>query len=264
MKKLYVFTLMLLGVVSMSAKNLYLAPNDDWKTQSPRFALYYFDNAGTEGWIDMTATPVDGVYVTKNEVPDNMTVIFCRMNPSTTDNNWNNRWNQTDNLTVPSDKALYTVKANTWDKGGGDWSGAPDYGIMVGETYTAASINPNNTAEYMLTNVELNKDNTFILYDNSNQQAFTASIKTGSTTNITLQEDNTFVVGAKGFYDFYFTLSLSGNKIYISYTPTTPTEVIDANSALDANAPIYNLLGVQVDSNYKGVVIQHGKKFIQK
>jgi hypothetical protein len=32
----------------------------------------------------------------------------------------------------------------------------------------------------------------------------------------------------------------------------------------NANAPIYNLAGQQVDKSYKGVVIQNGKKMIQK
>ncbi len=32
----------------------------------------------------------------------------------------------------------------------------------------------------------------------------------------------------------------------------------------DENAPIYNLLGVQVDETYKGIVIKNGKKYIQK
>lgn len=39
------------------------------------------------------------------------------------------------------------------------------------------------------------------------------------------------------------------------------------NVAVDAaaeNAPIYNTLGVQVDENYKGLVIKGGKKYIQK
>jgi hypothetical protein len=32
----------------------------------------------------------------------------------------------------------------------------------------------------------------------------------------------------------------------------------------NANAPIYNLAGQQVDKSYKGVVIQNGKKMVQK
>lgn len=34
--------------------------------------------------------------------------------------------------------------------------------------------------------------------------------------------------------------------------------------AEDENAPIYNLQGVQVDENYKGVVIKNGKKYINR
>ena len=37
-----------------------------------------------------------------------------------------------------------------------------------------------------------------------------------------------------------------------------------SNKALNANAPIYNLAGQQVDKSYKGVVIQNGKKMVQK
>lgn len=41
-------------------------------------------------------------------------------------------------------------------------------------------------------------------------------------------------------------------------------EDIIANPAEDENAPIYNVLGIQVDENYKGIVIKNGKKYIQK
>ncbi len=39
---------------------------------------------------------------------------------------------------------------------------------------------------------------------------------------------------------------------------------LNVNDNFDANAPIYNLAGQRVGKNYKGVVIQNGKKFIQK
>lgn len=45
----------------------------------------------------------------------------------------------------------------------------------------------------------------------------------------------------------------------------TPVKVINANVELDANAPIYNLLGQKVENvNNAGVYIQNGKKFIVK
>ena len=103
------------------AKSLiYLTPNSDWKKDSARFAAYFFGNG--EKWVSMTDFDGDGIF--ECEVPSGYpNVIFCRMNPSTTANNWNNKWNQTSDLTVPTDESNnhYTVKDGTWDKGGGTW-----------------------------------------------------------------------------------------------------------------------------------------------
>lgn len=47
---------------------------------------------------------------------------------------------------------------------------------------------------------------------------------------------------------------------------TTETNISSAvvASKVNANAPIYNLAGQKVNKSYKGVVIQNGKKFVQK
>ena len=98
---------------------LYLTPNANWKVDGARFAAYFFDNG--EKWVSMTYNSELGVY--EVEVPAGYPkVIFCRMNPNATANNWDNRWNQTADLTVPTNgNNHYTVKENTWDKGGGTW-----------------------------------------------------------------------------------------------------------------------------------------------
>ena len=99
---------------------LYLIPNSNWLQAGARFAAYFF-GAG-ETWVDMTDTDSDGAY--ECEIPEGYpNVIFCRMNPNMTANNWDNKWNQTDDLTVPTDGTnCYTVTAGTWDNGGGTWS----------------------------------------------------------------------------------------------------------------------------------------------
>ncbi len=102
---------------------LYLKPNANWMADNARFAAYFFNNGG-DVWVSMTAVG-DGTY--QCNIPQGYAlgdnVIFCRMNPSTTGNNWNNKWNQTADLVVPTDgNNLYTVKDGTWDKGGGTWS----------------------------------------------------------------------------------------------------------------------------------------------
>ncbi len=101
-------------------EKLYLTPNANWKKDNARFAAYFFGNG--EKWVSMTDSDGDGVY--EVDVPAGYpSVIFCRMNPNASANNWSNKWNQTADLTVPTDGPNhYTVKENTWDKGGGSWS----------------------------------------------------------------------------------------------------------------------------------------------
>ena len=103
------------------AKSLiYLTPNANWKVNNARFAAYFFGNG--EKWVSMTDFDGDGTY--ECEVPAGYpSVIFCRMNPNASANNWNNKWNQTSDLTVPTNRSNhYTVTEGAWDKGSGNWS----------------------------------------------------------------------------------------------------------------------------------------------
>lgn len=45
---------------------------------------------------------------------------------------------------------------------------------------------------------------------------------------------------------------------------TTGIANVDVNAEFNANAPMYNLAGQRVSKNYKGVVIQNGKKMLMK
>ncbi len=126
MKKLAIIlaALMLLSILPMTAfaaegTTVYLSPNENWLQGNARFAVYYFGGAAGEGWVSMTA---DGEYYTAT-VPSDATIIFCRMNPDTADNNWNNKWNQTADLPLPTDGSnCYTVEPDSWDRGNGVWS----------------------------------------------------------------------------------------------------------------------------------------------
>lgn len=101
---------------------LYLQPNDNWNVDGARFAAYFFEG-NTTTWVDMTLVEGEtNIYAVT--VPAGFeNIIFCRMNPGAAANNWDNKWNQTADLTVPTDGTnLYTVTEGTWDKGGGVWS----------------------------------------------------------------------------------------------------------------------------------------------
>lgn len=107
--------------VTPSEVVLYLQPNANWNVDGARFAAYFFGNGET--WVDMTLVEGEtNIYAVT--VPNGFaSVIFCRMNPGAAANNWDNKWNQTDDLTIPTDGTnLYTVTEDTWDKGGGEWS----------------------------------------------------------------------------------------------------------------------------------------------
>lgn len=99
---------------------LYLKPNSNWKIDNARFAVYTWD--GGDQWFDMTDSDGDGIYEVL--IPDGVSnIIFCRMNPNAAANGWNNKWNQTGNLTIPTDgKNLFTVPNNAWDGSTSTWS----------------------------------------------------------------------------------------------------------------------------------------------
>ena len=101
------------------ARTLYLKPNSNWTQANARFAIYMFGSG--EGWTNMTAVSGEtGLY--QGTIDDKYPkVIFCRMNPATTENKWDNKWDQTEDLTVGTEN-LFTVANGEWNNAKGTWS----------------------------------------------------------------------------------------------------------------------------------------------
>ncbi len=150
-------------------EKLYLTPNSNWKADNARFAAYFFGNG--EKWVDMTDGDGDGIY--EVDVPSGyLKVIFCRMNPSASANNWNNKWNQTGDLTIPTDgKNHFIVKSGSWDGATTTWSTytPPVYTIagspaVLGSNWSVDDTNNDMTKQndgtyhLLKENVELVKD----------------------------------------------------------------------------------------------------------
>ena len=117
---------------------VYLHPSSNWLEGNARFAVYYF-NAG-QGWVSMSDAG-GGFY--SASVPAGATVIFCRMNPENTTNDWSNKWNQTGDLAIPTDGSnCFYVPEGTWDGAGssnwGTMDTAPDVEEPVFTGYTVA------------------------------------------------------------------------------------------------------------------------------
>lgn len=99
---------------------LYFKPNNNWVSDNARFAAYFYGSGET--WASMTDTNGDGIYEVACPAgyPN---VIFCRMNPATTDNSWDNKWNQTNDLTITIYGAdYYILQEDSWNYGNGYWT----------------------------------------------------------------------------------------------------------------------------------------------
>ena len=95
---------------------VYLVPGV-WASDSARFAVYEID---TETWTSMTA--VEGQIGTYTAKVATSNIILTRMNPANEVNSWDNKWNQTADLVVPTDdKNCYYITGWGTDSSVGEW-----------------------------------------------------------------------------------------------------------------------------------------------
>ena len=115
-KATLVLLLLALGwTMPSQAKTVYLKPTS-WVADGARFALYMYGGA-SDAWANFELVDAtNNIY--KATFDDSQTnMIFCRMNGSSTENIWDNRWNQSDNLAAPTaDNLLYTITEGRWGK----------------------------------------------------------------------------------------------------------------------------------------------------
>ena len=102
------------------AKTIYLKPGV-WNADGARYAAYVFVDDATNEWIDFAAAEEEGVYTAT--IPVGYTgLILARMNGTTPENNWDNKWNQTDNITLAdiASNTLFTI--TDWGSGNSPYS----------------------------------------------------------------------------------------------------------------------------------------------
>lgn len=91
------------------------------------------------------------------------------------------------------------------------------------------------------------------------------------------EDSNPYVIGNGNQFWGWINFSAEANKTYwlfsrsgqlgfggFEFTASGDTGVSSITTDVDKNAPKYNLAGQRVDKNYKGVVIQNGKKYMNK
>ena len=102
---------------------LYLKPNSNWKLRNAWFAAYFFGDG--ECWVKMEDEDGDGIYsclVPNYGNKNYTTVIFCRMNPSSSTLGWNTKWDQTNDLSLTRTSNFYTISDDAWSYGNGSWA----------------------------------------------------------------------------------------------------------------------------------------------
>ncbi len=105
-----------------TTKTIYFVPSSNWTQSNPRFAIYAFNSSSDYTWYDMTATSDSNEYSATVSL-NYANIIFVRMNGSTTANNWDNKWNQTADLTLPTDSNnKFTLESSGWNNLSGTWT----------------------------------------------------------------------------------------------------------------------------------------------
>ena len=188
------------NAVFIVATTLYLKPNADWLKDGARFAAYAFDG-GEATWYDMEEVGCSGIY--SCAIPGSYNkVIFGRMNPNKTENNFDNevRWEQTIDLSIPTDGTnLFTVTnkpvGSNWN---GEWESEPfnplAYTITLeGEGGTIEITHEGGTATENTT-VAPNTIITVALYPHSGYEVGTPKIKIGSNDAANLVEGQKYTI----------------------------------------------------------------------
>ena len=243
MNKFFSILLVLCMVLSMipvtthaaTPGTLYFVPNSNWKVDGARFAAYFYGGSG-DAWASMTDSDGDGIY--ECAVPSGHTsVIFCRMDPNG-DNVWGSKWNQTNDLTIPTDgKNCYTVAEGAWDYGDGSWSAHSTtsdfylFGYINGANY-ACEEDAANLGIYKFVDGELTATfdcDSYIGVKTSNGAWYMTEGYQGTATSVTLIStaagiavpEKMFVPGG---IQVTFTLSANTNgTMTLSYTMNTST-----------------------------------------
>ena len=100
--------------VTEEANTVYFKPNANWTSENAKFAVYLYDEAGKDTWINLTQDA--GGYYTCVIPAEWSNLIFVRLNPSG-GLNWDNKWNQTYSHHIPVTRYnAYTLHADNWEK----------------------------------------------------------------------------------------------------------------------------------------------------
>ncbi len=137
------------------------------------------------------------------------------------------------------------------------------FGIILGDGSTIKGQKNEGQVEFeeYVTVANLTAGAIFQLYDFANEVAWTVdNIDEASTPNLTINEDYVYEVTADGKYTIYLKMYGMGNdQVYCGYEE--PVSGLNNVKAIEGQR--FNVLGLPVDANYRGVVIMNGQTYLQ-
>ena len=232
--------LMSLAVVAIPASaattagtTLYLKPNSNWTKDNARFAAYFMNsNKSTTKWVSMTDSDDDGYYEVVIPTGTWKYVIFCRMKPSNTTNDWGNKWNQTADLTIPTDsKNCFTLASGNWDNASttwstytpkctihnyNEWGKCTNSGCTAGHTYTIAGSGAHLGTEWDTANAA-----NHMTFD-ANTKIYTKVYENVAEGSYKLKcaQDDKWDVSYPGS-DYAYTVAVTGSKVTVTFNANT-------------------------------------------
>ncbi len=255
---LYILTFFFLSLTAMAAtpEKLFLKPNSNWTIDGARFAAYFFGNG--EKWVSMTkvAGEIDLYEVTVPTDKSYPKVIFCRMNPSASANNWSNKWNQTGDLTIPTDgKNLFTVLSGSWDGATTTWS---KYAQILTFTASATEVDVNTSITFTTT-VE-NANSTDVVYKCNGTAISNPWTPTeGGVYTITANLDGATSKSVKVtvYATIYFDNTISGWSNVYAYCWNSVSDENAAWPGVKLTNPTKNVYTYKTTKAYKNVVFNN-------
>lgn len=247
-RTLLTLTCLIAGFSQANAIKVYLKPNSNWTKDNARFAVYCFnDDASTTTWVSMSSATLNGesgYYVSEVDNSTYSTIIFCRMNPSTTENNWNNKWNQSANITMPTTDALYEMSSIT------DWN-------SWNVTPTAVNVAP-STPVFSLESGSYDTNQSVTISSTAGATIYYTTDGTDPTTSstvysgaIALEDEGNYTIKAIAVND-YGTSSVATAEYTIAYKDIYLFGSVGIQHAWNFNNGNYKLITAD-GVNYTGV-----------
>ena len=216
----------------VSGSKVYLDPGTNWDDGSAKFAAYFFNDTEDKAWSKIV-DHVDAGSKAEITVPEGgpwANVILCRMKNTTTagttPTNWDNKWNQTNDLTYDESKNFYTVADDAWDKGNGTWS-SYDPTTTVTLSANKENVNSGETVSFSVTHADTTNFVNFT--DNLSVTSANASSASISGMDITFNDGGTFTVKDTAYYSIFGFPGITGS---VDSSTVTITSVAEAKHAV--------------------------------